>query len=319
MAYSVDTDYTAKNAELQKALAAATDEATKAAIQAQIDANQSSKEEKIASDLKTWGKYANDSELNNAAGIIANNQLGTGYEIQKTNLNTQFDNAKQNANNDALSRGMGRSTYVSDRMANLDTSRAKALSDVDASQALALQNAKTNILDNYRTNTANALANEKSEYADNQMTHYQDYQAEINNVRNDGDPSNDWKADKLQGWRNEKLLAQEAAALKAAKTSYSGGGGKSGGGKPNLTAAQALAAYDDGITSPEVISAYTYYYGAPPKTLTPMTTGEVATDIGDMQKSGYTGAQIVGIAKKALEAGEIDDDTYQTYLRATRH
>lgn len=217
MAYSADIDYTAKNAELQKALAAATDEATKAAIQAQIAANQSSKEEKLASDLPTYGKYASASELDAAAGIMATNQLGTGYEVQKQNLNTSFDNAKQNANNDASSRGMARSSFVSDRMANLDTSRANALTQVDASKALALQNAKTNILDNYRTNTANALANEKAEYADNKMTHYQDYQAEINKVLGDGDPSNDWKADKLQGWRNEKLLAQEAAALKAAK------------------------------------------------------------------------------------------------------
>ena len=179
MAYDVNTDYTAQDAELKKQLAAATDAATKAALQAQINANQASKEQKIASDLTKFGKYANDSELNNAAGIMATNQLGTGYDVQRANLNTSFDNAKQNANNDALSRGMARSSFVSDRMANLDTSRAKALSDVDASQALALQNAKTNIIDNYRTNTANALANEKSEYADNKMTYYQDYQAEM--------------------------------------------------------------------------------------------------------------------------------------------
>ena len=298
MAYDVNTDYTAKNAELQKALAAATDAATKAALQAQIDANQASKEEKIASDLTAYGKYANDSELNNAAGIMANNQLGTGYDVQRANLNTSFDNAKQNANNDALSRGMARSTFVSDRMANLDTSRAKALSDVDASQALALQNAKTNIIDNYRTNTANALANEKAEYADNKMTYYQDYQAEINKVLGDGDPSNDWKADKLQGWRNEKLLAQEAAALKAAKTASGGGGTYSGGGGGGS---------NNNNNSP---------WGG---VGTAMTTGEVSTDIESMLTSGYTGSQIVAIAKKALDAGEIDNATYQTYLRATRH
>ena len=226
MAYDVNTDYTAKNAELQKALAAATDAATKAAIQAQITANQSSREEKIASDLTTYGKYANDSELNNAAGIIANNQLGTGYEIQKTNLNTQFDNAKQNANNDALSRGMARSSFVSDRMANLDTSRANALTQVDASKALALQNAKTNILDNYRTNTANALANEKTEFANTIGAYSQDYQAEINKVQGNNDASDDWKIPYLQQARNEKIAAQEAAALKAASGgSYSGNGG----------------------------------------------------------------------------------------------
>ena len=228
MAYDVNIDYTAKNAELQKALAAATDEATKAAIQAQIAANQSSKEEKIASDLTKFGKYASDAELNNAAGIMATNQLGTGYDVQRANLNTSFDNAKQNANNDALSRGMARSTFVSDRMANLDTSRAKALSDVDASQALALQNAKASIIDNYRTNTANALANEKKEFANTIGAYYNDFQQEINNVQGNNDPSDDWKIPYLQAARNEKIAAQQAAALKAAKTAsggtYSGSG-----------------------------------------------------------------------------------------------
>ncbi len=224
MAYDTSIDYTAQDAELKKQLAAATDAATKAALQAQINANQASKEEKIASDLTKFGKYANDSELNNAAGIIANNQLGTGYETQKANLNTGYDNAKQNANNDALSRGMARSTFVSDRMANLDTSRANALTQVDASKALALQNAKTSIIDNYRTNTANALANEKTEFANTIGAYSQDYQQEINNVQGNNDSSDDWKIPYLQQARNEKIAAQEAAALKAAK-GYSGGGG----------------------------------------------------------------------------------------------
>ena len=222
MAYDVKVDYTAKKSELEKALAAATDEATKAAIQAQLDANGVSRTEKLASDLTKFGKYATDSELDSAAGIIAQNQIGTGYEIQKANLNTSYDNAKQNANNDALSRGMARSTFVSDRLANLDSQRANALTQIDAAKALAIQNAKANILSDYRTNTANALTAEKNEFADNKMTYYDDYQAEINKVLGDGDPSNDWKADKLKGWRNEKLLAQEAAALKAASKSYTG-------------------------------------------------------------------------------------------------
>ena len=123
---------------------------------------------------------------------------------------------------------MARSSFVGDRLANLDSERANALTQVDASKALAIQNAKASILDNYRTNVANALSNEKSEFADNKMTYYDDYQAEINNVLGDNDPTNDWKADKLKGWRNEKLLAQEAAALKAAKTAS---GGSGGGGK----------------------------------------------------------------------------------------
>ena len=321
MAYDIKTDYSAKNAELQKALAAATDSATKAAIQAQITANQSSREEKIASDLTTYGKYANDSELNNAAGIIANNQLGTGYEIQKTNLNTQFDNAKQNANNDALSRGMARSSFVSDRMANLDVSRANALTQVDASKALALQNAKTSIIDNYRTNTANALNNEKAEFADNKMTYYNDYQAEINNVLGDNDPSNDWKADKLKGWRNEKLLAQEAAALKAAKGSYSGNGnGNPGTEKPKLTAAQALAAYDEaGIRTPEVVAAYTYYYGDPnygaPKKYASSSTvlNDTAADYQVGMNRGSKGQ--AATVQRMLESGQITETQAEALLK----
>ena len=112
MAYNTSTDYTAQNAVLKKQLEAETDAAKKAALQAQINANQSSKEEKIASDLTAYGKYANDSELNNAAGIMAQNQIGTGYETQKANLNLGYDNAKQNANNDALSRGRRGNVYI---------------------------------------------------------------------------------------------------------------------------------------------------------------------------------------------------------------
>ena len=156
MAFDVNTDYTALQNALKKQKASATDAATQAAIQAQIDEAQQSKEQKIASDINTYGKYASASELDSAAGIAAQNQIGTGYETQKANLNKSYDNARINANNDALSRGMARSTYVSDRLANLDTERANALSDIDASKALAIQNAKANILSNYQTSVANA-------------------------------------------------------------------------------------------------------------------------------------------------------------------
>ena len=305
MAYDVNTDYSAKNAELQKALAAATDAQTKAAIQAQIDANTGSRTEKMASDLTKYGKYATDSELNSAAGIMANNQLGTGYETQKANLNTSYDTAKQNANNDALSRGMARSSFVSDRMANLDSERSNALTQVDASKALALQNAKTSIIDNYRTNTANALTAEKSEFADTIGAYSDNYQAEINKVTNDGDTSNDWKVPYLNQARNAKIEAQKAAALKAAKGS--GGGSSSGTTKPNLTAAQALAAYDTaGIRTPEVVAAYTYYYGDPdydpnaqPTYSTPRTAtygSSTVSDVNDRLNAGYTPQEVMAAA-----------------------
>ena len=234
MAYSTNIDYKAIQNALKPQIDAETDPTKKAALQAQFDAAGQSRTEKIASDLQTYGKHATGSELSDAAGLQAQNQIGTQYETQAKNINTYYDTAKQNANNDALSRGMARSSFVSDRMANLDTSRAGALTDNDAAKALAIQNAKANILNNYQTNTANALAGEKKEFANNIMAYYNDYQQEINNVQGNNDPSDDWKVPYLQAARQEKILAQEAAALKAAK-GYSGSGSNSGSGTTETT------------------------------------------------------------------------------------
>lgn len=308
MAYDVNTDYKALIDTLKKQKQATLASTDASSLGAQIAAAEQSRTEKIASDLQTFGKYANASELDSAAGIMAQNQLGTGYEIQKANLNTSYDNAKQNANNDALSRGMARSSFVSDRMAGLDSDRATALSGVDASKALALQNAKQTILGNYQTNTANALSNEKSEFANTIGAYSNDYQAEVNKVQSDNDPSNDWKIPYLQQARNQKIAEQQAAALKAAKGMGSGNG-DGGAEKPKLTAAQALAAYTDaGIRTPEVVAAYAYYYGDPnydpnaqPKYSTPRTSTYGSSTVGDVNdrlNAGYTPQEVMAAAKE---------------------
>ena len=215
MAYDVNTDYKAKQNEIKKQMDAETDPAKKAALQVEFDAAGQSRNEKLASNLQKYGKYATDSELDSAAGIQANNQIGTTYENQAKAIGDYYDTAQQNANNDALSRGMARSSFVSDRMAGLDSKRADALTSNDAAKALAIQNAKTAILNNYQTNTANALANEKSEFANTIGAYSNDYQAEINNVMNNNDASDDWKVPYLQAARNQKLnniAAAQAAA-----------------------------------------------------------------------------------------------------------
>ena len=205
MAFDVNTDYKAKQNEIKKQMDAETDPAKKAALQVEFDAAGQSRNEKLASNLQKYGKYATDSELDSAAGIQANNQIGTTYENQAKAIGDYYDTAQQNANNDALSRGMARSSFVSDRMAGLDSKRADALTSNDAAKALAIQNAKTNILNNYQTNTANALANQKSEFANTIGAYYNDYQQEINNVMNNNDASDDWKVPYLQAARNQKL------------------------------------------------------------------------------------------------------------------
>ena len=215
MAYDVNTDYKAKQNEIKKQMDAETDPAKKAALQVEFDAAGQSRNEKLASNLQKYGKYATDSELDSAAGIQANNQIGTTYENQAKAIGDYYDTAQQNANNDALSRGMARSSFVSDRMAGLDAKRADALTSNDAAKALAIQNAKTNILNNYQTNTANALANQKSEYANTIGAYSNDYQAEINRVQGNNDASDDWKVPYLQAARNQKLnniAAAQAAA-----------------------------------------------------------------------------------------------------------
>ena len=215
MAYDVNTDYKAKQNEIKKQMDAETDPAKKAALQVEFDAAGQSRNEKLASNLQKYGKYATDSELDSAAGIQANNQIGTTYENQAKAIGDYYDTAQQNANNDALSRGMARSSFVSDRMAGLDSKRADALTSNDAAKALAIQNAKTNILNNYQTNTANALANQKSEYANTIGAYSNDYQQEINNVMNNNDASDDWKVPYLKAARNQKLnniAAAQAAA-----------------------------------------------------------------------------------------------------------
>lgn len=214
MAYDAGTDYSALQNSLKNQMGAETDPDRRAALQRLYDTAEQSRIAKMASSLQKYGKYATDSELDAAAGIQANNQIGTTYENQAKTIGDYYDTAKQNANNDALSRGMARSSFVSDRMAGLDSKRADALTSNDAAKALAIQNAKTNILNNYQTNTANALANQKSEYANTIGAYYNDYQQEINNVMNNNDASDDWKIPYLQSARNQKI--NDIAAAQAA-------------------------------------------------------------------------------------------------------
>ena len=220
MAYDVNTDYKAKQNEIKKQMDAETDPVKKAALQVEFNAAGQSRNEKLASNLQKYGKYATDSELDSAAGIQANNQIGTTYENQAKTIGEYYDTAKQNANNDALSRGMARSSFVSDRMAGLDSKRADALTSNDAAKALAIQNAKTAILNNYQTNTANALANEKSEFANTIGAYSNDYQAEINRVQGNNDASDDWKIPYLQAARQKKIQDMQSAQAAADQQAF---------------------------------------------------------------------------------------------------
>ena len=220
MAYDAGTDYTALQNSLKNQMGTETDPDRRAALQRLYDTAEQSRIAKMASSLQKYGKYATDPELDAAAGIQANNQIGTTYENQAKTINSYYDTAKQNANNDALSRGMARSSFVSDRMAGLDAKRADALTSNDAAKALAIQNAKTAILNNYQTNTANALANEKSEFANTIGAYSNDYQAEINRVQGNNDASDDWKVPYLQAARQQKIHDMQSAQAAAEQQAF---------------------------------------------------------------------------------------------------
>jgi len=330
MAYNTTTDYKALQNALKKQLEETTDAATKSSLMSQYNAAEQSRTEKLASNLSKYGQYASESELDSAAGIAAQNQIGTGYETQKANLNTSYDTAKQNANNDALSRGMARSSFVSDRQANLDSQRANALSGVDASQALALQNAKANILDTYNTNTANNLANQKSEFANTIGAYSNDYQAEVNRVQGNNDASDDWKIPYLQQARNEKIAAQEAAALKA-KGSYSGSSGGNGGNTLTYSQLNTALKQMNESSTPEAMYDFIAAYGGQyadqfismyglsdyaPKTQIQRTSdyGSATTrEVNDRINSGYTPQEVIVAAREKYGA---NSNEYQEIVSA---
>lgn len=327
MAFDVNTDYRAKQNEIKKQMDAETDPVKKAALQSQYDAAEQSRNEKIASNLQKYGKYASDSELDAAAGIQANNQIGTTYENQAKTIGEYYDVAKQNANNDALSRGMARSSFVSDRMAGLDSKRADTLTSNDAAKALAIQNAKTAILNNYQTNTANALANQKSEYANTIGAYYNDYQQEINNVTNNNDASDDWKIPYLQAARNQKLnniataqatadqqafenqLALAKLAISSSKSYRSGrrssGSRGSGGGNSGAT----------GTTGSNL-------FGGTPAVNNSGATADSASNLSSLEyklskiEDSNSGVQskAANIIKQYLNSGAISEATAKKYL-----
>lgn len=146
-----------------------------------------------------------DAALQNALDA-SDAQLNYSYDQQAKNLQKYYDTAKQNANNDALSRGMARSSYVSDRLSGLDSDRAQGLSDLDTQKANAIASARSELTQSYEDKAASALADEKKEYAGNIMAYYSDYQKEINALQGDGDSSNDWKIPYLQAARQQKML-----------------------------------------------------------------------------------------------------------------
>lgn len=308
MAYDANIDYRARQNERKKQMEGVTDPAVLARLQAENDADEVARTEKLASNLSKYGKWASDSELDSAAGLMAERQIGTGFETQKQNLNQSYDQAKQNAQNSALSRGMARSSFIQDREANLDSKRADSLSQIDASKALAIQNAKANILNNYQTNVDNKLAAEKAEFANTIGAYGDNYMLEIERVRDNSDTSDDWKIPYLQAARQQKI--QGNAQLNMQYGDFSGAG--SMGLSPEALAnAQKMWEY---ANRNALMPTYGYGGGGyratgsgvntggedPPKKPLFGATGDPAirNEVYGMMAGGVTGNQILAAATK---------------------
>lgn len=256
MAFDNKTDYKKIIDDLTKSLATAQTAEQKAALQAQIDSAQASREEKIASDLGTYGKYATSGELDNIFTGQATKSIGSQYDQAAKQLGESYNAARQSANNDALSRGMARSSFVSDRLSSLDSKEADARSMLDENKATAIYNAATQLRNAYDTKQANALAQEKADFLNSIGAYSNDYMAQINKITNDGNPSNDWQIPFLQAARQQKISDQQSAQaaaqqqafenqLAAAKVYNSGssGGGGGGGYKATETAEPTYGGY----------------------------------------------------------------------------
>ncbi len=70
---------------------------------------------------------------------LASSQVNPAYDAEMKALESEYKVAKQNNRNDALTRGMSRSSYVMDVSVALDANRAESISDLEGERAAQLQ------------------------------------------------------------------------------------------------------------------------------------------------------------------------------------
>ena len=148
--------------------------------------------------------------------------------------------------------------------ANLADTAAQYYQNLMQAQAQAAQQAQSQ--SNWqREFDAQQQTNSRNEFINNIGAYSNDYQAQINKIRDDGDPSNDWQIAYLNNARNSKIaginqsmseaeqrefenqLKLMETQYKTSKPYYKPAGG--------MTYSEALKAYQMGIETPEVLAA----------------------------------------------------------------
>lgn len=182
--------------------------------------------------------------------------LDTNYQNARGQIeqgrNEAIDKIRQNANQIQATGDANLAGVASQYYQNMLASQNQALS--------AAQNQK-----NWQSEfDARQQDNTRNEFVNTIGAYSNDYQAQINKVRDDGDPTNDWQIAYLNSARNQKISginqAQSEAEqqafenqLKMMETQYKTSKPyyKPAGG---MTYSQALQSYLNGIVTPEVLA-----------------------------------------------------------------
>lgn len=131
--------------------------------------------------------------------------LDTTYQNNRNALETARANSINSINSD-----------LSNNTLSLGSDYYNQLAQAQANAAAQAQE-QTNW---QKTYDANQLAQNKSDYANTLGAYYNDYQAQINALSNDGDTSNDWQIPYLQAARTQKQSDQQTQAATAKQQNF---------------------------------------------------------------------------------------------------
>lgn len=122
---------------------------------------------------------------------------------------------------------MGLETNYQNNRNNIEKSRTNALSDVYQNAAkiratgdTSMANAASQYYATMAQQQADSQAQARSDFLNSIGAYANDYQAQINNVTNDGDTSNDWQIGYLQAARNQKLANQATSKADADQQAF---------------------------------------------------------------------------------------------------
>ena len=168
-------------------------------------------------EIKEYAKNLLEEKQNKEVNdyIAKTDSLKTGYEDdkknaaetaekQKGNLVSEYDAAKQSAENQALKRGLGRSSVITKQLENYDNSKISDLKSVDSDLSEKISETDEKI---------DSLEKEKTEALDNyKISQAAELQTEIDNLKT----ANDKKVAEAEKYNNE-LAEKESESMNSLK------------------------------------------------------------------------------------------------------